>query len=127
MLWLIEEGLSMYKIHYNMVPEYLQNIMPNIRSKESIYVTRQFKNNNIPKSRLNICPIAIDEWNAIPLEVRQSSTLGSFKNSLNTLKPTHPLYFSYEERYWNIMHTRLRHSCVLNIDLFRCRIIDSPA
>ena len=75
MLWLIEEGLSMYKIHYNMVPEYLQNIMPNIRSK----VTRQFKNKNIPKSRLNICPIAIDEWNAIHLEVRQSSTLGSFK------------------------------------------------
>ena len=56
----------MYKIHYNMVPEYLQNIMPNIRSKESMYVTRQSQNYNIPKSRLNIykssfVPKAIDE------------------------------------------------------------------
>ena len=114
-----------------MVPEYLQNIMPNIRSKESMYVTRQSQNYNIPKSRLNIykssfVPKAIDEWNAIPLEIRQSSTLASFKNSLNTLKPTRPLYFSHGERYWNIIHTRLRHNCVLNIDLFRCNIIDSP-
>ena len=66
--------------------------MPNIRSKESMYVTRQSQNYNIPKSRLNIykssfVPKAIDEWNAIPLEIRQSSTLASFKNSLNTLKP----------------------------------------
>ena len=90
--------------------------MPNIRSKESMYVTRQSQNYNIPKSRLNIykssfVPKAIDEWNAIPLEIRQSSTLASFKNSLNTLKPTRPLYFSYGERYWNIIHTRLRHKC----------------
>ena len=40
----------MYKIHYNMIPENLQNI----RSKESMYVIRQSKNYNIPKSRLNI-------------------------------------------------------------------------
>ena len=26
----------------------------------------------------------------------------------------------------NIIHTRLRHNCVLNIDLLRCNIIDSP-
>ena len=92
----------MYKIHYNMVPEYLQNIMPNIRSKESMYVTRQSQNYNIPKSRLNIykssfVPKATDEWNAILLEIRQCSTLASFQNSLNTLKPTRPLYFSYGE------------------------------
>ena len=87
-----------------MVPEYLQNIMPNIRSKESIYVTNQSQNHNIPKCRLNIYkssfdPKTIHEWNVIPSEIRQSFTFGSFKNSLNTLKPTRPIYFSYGEQY----------------------------
>ena len=72
-----------------MVPEYLQNIMPNIQSNESIYVTIQSQNYNIPKRRLNIykssfVPQTIDEWNAIPLEITQIYILSSFKNSLNT-------------------------------------------
>ena len=37
----------MYIIHYNMAPDYLQNIMPNILSKDSIYITRQSQNYNI--------------------------------------------------------------------------------
>ena len=63
-----------------------------------------FATNSQSKNLLNIykssfVPKAIDEWNAIPLEIRQSSKLASFKNSLNTLKPTRPLNFSYGERF----------------------------
>ena len=75
--------------------------MPNIRSKKSIYVTKQSQNHNIPKSRLNIykssfVPKAIDEWDVTPSEIRQSFTLGSFENSLNTLKPTLIIFFYME-------------------------------
>ena len=35
-------------------------------------------------------------------------------------------YFSFGERHLNIIHTRLRHNCILNKDLFRCNIIGSP-
>ena len=44
----------MYKIYHNMVPDYLQNILPSIRSQESNYATRQSQNYSIPKCRLNI-------------------------------------------------------------------------
>ena len=89
------------------------------------------QNYSIPKYRLNIykssfVPVAIDAWNTIPLEIRQSSSLNSFKNSFKNSKNAPPSYFSHGERYWNIVHTRLRHNCVLNKDLFRCNIIDSP-
>ena len=36
------------------------------------------------------------------------------------------LFRCYVSTSANIIHTRLRHNCVLNIDLFRCNIIDSP-
>lgn len=36
------------------------------------------------------------------------------------------IFFTYGDRFFNIIHTRLRHNCVLNSDLFRCNIINSP-
>ena len=56
---------------------------------------------------------------------RQSFSLNSYKNSFKNSKIAPPSYFSYGERYWNIVHTRLRHNCVLNKDLFRWNIFDS--
>ena len=121
----------MYKIYHNMVPDYLQNILPSIRSQESNYATRQSQNYSIPKCRLNIykssfVPLAIGQWNSLPIELRQSISLKTFKNNLHLPKSLPPSYFSHGERYWNVIHTRLRHNCVLNKDLFRCNIIDSP-
>ena len=121
----------MYKIYHNMVPDYLQNILPSIRSQESNYATRQSQNYSIPKCRLNIykssfVPLAIGQWNSVPIELRQSISLKTFKNNLHLPKSLPPSYFSHGERYWNVIHTRLRHNCVLNKDLFRCNIIDSP-
>ena len=78
-----------------MVPDYLHNIILNVRYDKSMYVTRQSQNYSIPKYRLNIykssfVPVAIDAWNTIPLEIRQSSSLNSFKNSFKNLKIAPP-------------------------------------
>jgi hypothetical protein len=121
----------MYKIYNNLVPEYLQNIFPSIRSHGSNYITRQSQKYGIPKCRLNIykssfVPVAIDECNSLPLELRQSTSLNSFKNNFQIPITPRPSFFSHGERYWNIIHTRLRHNCVWNKDLFRCNIINSP-
>lgn len=36
------------------------------------------------------------------------------------------IFFTYGDRFLNIIHTKLRHNCALNNDLFRCNIINSP-
>lgn len=109
----------MYKIYHNMVPEYLKEILPNIRSNESNYVTRYSHNYCISKCRLNIYKSyfvtrEIHEWNSLPLEIRQSTTLSSFRNCLQLQFYPSILMF-LGDRYWNVIHTRLRHSYVLNI------------
>ena len=49
------------------------------------------------------------------------------KSYVNETKNNHPPeYFSYGDRNLNILHTKLRHYCILNCDLHRYRIIDSP-
>lgn len=121
----------MYKINHNLVPDYLTKIFPSTRSHDSTYTTRQSQNYSIPKCRLNIykssfVPTAIHLWNGIPLEIRNLPTLKSFKKSFLSSKSQPPSYFSYGERYWNVIHTRLRHNCILKKDLHRCKIIDSP-
>ena len=91
----------MYNFYHNMVPDYLHNITPKIRYDESMYVTRQQQNFSIPKYRLNIykssfVPVAIDAWKTIPLEIRQSSSLTSFKNVFKNSKITPPSFFQTE-------------------------------
>lgn len=97
----------MYKINHNLVPDYLTKIFPSTRSHDSIYTTRQQQNYSIPKCRLNIyfVPTAIHLWNGIPLEIRNLPTLKSFKKSVLSSKSQPPSYFSYGERYWNVIHT----------------------
>ena len=76
-----------------------------------MYVTGQFQNYSISKSRLNIyklsfVPKATVEWNAIPLEVRRSTALSSDRKI--TLQSD--MHLSLGERYRNIIHTRLRYT-----------------
>lgn len=44
----------MYKIHNNLVPEYLFDIVPDMRCNASAYYTRNSQNYNIPVCRLQI-------------------------------------------------------------------------
>jgi hypothetical protein len=84
-----------------MVPDYLKDMLPNIRSNESIYATRQSQNYSISKCGLNtykfsFVPVAIDEWNSLPLEIRQFINLHSFNNSIQMSKSVPPRTFLME-------------------------------
>lgn len=121
----------MYKIHNNLVPDYLKEIFPSIRTLESNYNTRNREDYTIPKCRLEIfkksfVPDTINKWNSLSLLIRNNSSFTSFKSSiqLNQIKP--PSYFCFGKRRLNIIHTKLRHNCILNFDLFRKNIIESP-
>ena len=45
---------TMYKVHNNLVPDYLKHIFPSTRSKESKYNTRNREDYTIPKCRLEL-------------------------------------------------------------------------
>jgi hypothetical protein len=119
------------KVNYNLAPGYILDIFPNIRSHASNYVTRNSQDYSIPKCRLHIyknsfVSTAIQKWNALPLETRQSETLSKFIKFISNTTKSPPLYFSIGDRRLNIIHTRIRRHCILNKDLFRCNIIESP-
>lgn len=74
---------TMYKIHNNLVPDYLKNIFPSTRSLESNYNTRNREDY---------------KWNSLSLITRNNSSFTSFKSSiqLNQIKP--PSYFCFGKR-----------------------------
>ena len=121
----------MYKIHNNLVPLYLQNIAPNIRSTISGYATRNSMNYSLPKCRLEIfnksfIPDTVRNWNNLSSHTREATSIKSFKKCLQSTVENPPRYFSFGKRFFNIIHTRLRHNCILNSDLFRCNLVDNP-
>ena len=60
-------------------------------------------------------------------EVRNSTSINIFKSRLNGSKTKVSPLFSYGERKFQIIHSRLRRSCsCLNEHLFRKNIVHSP-
>ena len=132
---------TMYKIDRHLLPDYISNIFPKKRTNISIYNTRNSENYSIPKCRLQLykcsfIPTVVNEWNALSVETRQSDSIRIFKkqlaaifayNDCNTAAhKSRPEFYSFGDRYTNIIHTKLRHNCALNSDLFRFNIINSP-
>ena len=128
----------MYKIDRHLLPDYISNIFPKKRTNISIYNTRNSENYSIPKCRLQLykcsfIPTVVNEWNALSVETRQSDSIRIFKkqlaaifayNDCNTAAhKSRPEFYSFGDRYTNIIHTKLRHNCALNSDLFRFNII----
>lgn len=93
----------MYEIHKNLVPEYLSDIVPDMRCNASIYYTRNSPNYIIPVCRLKIykssfVPTVVKKWNSLPLDIRDSCSLSLFKNKISKSLAVAPSYFSYGKR-----------------------------
>ena len=81
--------------------------------------------------KTSFVPTVIGEWNTLPQEIRDAPSLKSFSQKIishvNEINNNHPpAYFSHGDRTLNILHTKLRHNCILNCELHRYNIIDSP-
>ena len=123
--------LTMFKIHNNLAPDYLKNIVPMVRNSVSNYNTRNSFDYSLPKCRLELynksfVPDTVRKWNSLSNETREITSIGIFKRKLSNNNDKPPKYFSYGKRYLNILHTKLRHNCILNNDLYRCNIISNP-
>ena len=72
-------------------------------------------------------PSVIRDFNSLPPQTQNASTLASFKRLLNNDLPSVPAYFLSGDRKLQIFHTRLRTHCSsLSADLFEKNIIESP-
>ena len=96
-------------------------ILLHIFEKNSQYNTRNEEKYIVPKCRLDIfkksfIPDAIWKWNVLSNDVIKSSTLGQFRRGISNFAKdsSAPMYFNFGKRMLNIIHTKLRHNCILN-------------
>ena len=132
---LIHRLTIFYKITNNMTPQYLADIVPptvgdrqiyNLRSRDNISQIQAQKQ----RYTKSFFPATIREWNSLPMEVRNSPTLCTFKTRLlkHFPRPVKHIWFNTGNRFLNIHHTRIRLGCSkLKSDLhFNLFVEDDP-
>ena len=114
------------------LPNYLSSLIPASVEDSTIYNLRNANNLRHTLTRTQLYYIAflpsiIRAWNDLALEVRQSSSIQSFKYQLNKNLKRPPKYYYAGNPLYQIRHTRLRTDCsALNNHLFSNHIVDSP-
>ena len=120
-----------YKMKNNLCPAYLSSLVPE-SFEGTTYNLRNSQNIRPVLARTQLyyksfLPSGIREWNELPIEVRNSTSLASFKYQLNTDIQKVPKYYNTGNRFLQIQHTRLRTGCSsLNQHLFSKNIVENP-
>ena len=121
-----------YKMINGFCPHYLCSLVPPTDGSVSSYSLRNASNlqtihSNTQQYFNSFLPSAIREWNDLPLAIRDSTTVTTFKYKLNSNLTQPPSLFHIGNRMGQIYHSRLRTNCSsLNSHLFSKNIIDSP-
>lgn len=121
-----------YKITNGLSPTYLSSLIPPSVSSVSSYSLRNSSDIQTIVCRTtqyfnSFLPSVIREWNSLPLDVRNSTSVSSFKCRLKERNYSVPKYYYTGNRKLQILHARLRTKCSsLNYDLFLKRITESP-
>ena len=121
-----------YKMINDLTPTYLTSLVPSTVENTPAYNLRDSQNIRPLLTRTQLyyksfLPSCIREWNEIPLNIRNSTSLSSFKQQLNNNNIKVPVYYSSGNRLLQIHHTRLRTNCSsLNQHLHSKNIIGDP-
>ena len=121
-----------YKMMSHFAPAYLSSLIPQSVGNISRYNLRNSENIQTMDSRTNLyynsfLPSTVRAWNNLPIQIKQSETVYSFKHSLTPDMTSVPKYYYTRNRKAQILHVRLRTNCSsLNLDLFLKGISDSP-
>ena len=113
-------------------PHYLSSLILASVEDSTIYNLRNANNlrHTLTRTQLyyrSFLPSSIRAWNDLALEVRQSSSIQTFKYQLNKNLKRPPKCYYVGNRLSQIRHTRLRTDCsALNYHLFSKNIVDSP-
>ena len=122
---------TMFKICNGHAPDYLSKLFPQKHETRSQYNTRNKHQMYIPRSRLELfkksfVPDSIKLWNSLALDIREAISINAFRKNILPQITTPPSYFSFGKRYTNVIHTKLRHNCILLCDLHKRNITNSP-
>ena len=121
-----------YKMKNNLFPNYLSSLIPpNIGSSVRYYLRNVSDTRTVHANTQlyynSFLPFAIREWNDLPHDIQDSSTVASFKTRLNSNIALPPPYYYTGNRLDQIHHTRLRlHCSSLSQHLFSKNIIANP-
>ena len=122
-----------YKIVNSLVPDYLSNLLPPLVQERTTYSLRNANDIRSIHAHTNLFfnsffPSTIRAWNDLPDNVKEASTVSSFKYRLNRDLRAPPKYFNAGSRIGQILQGRLRMECSsLNSDLFRKNIVPNPS
>ena len=117
----------MYKSVNGVVPSYISELTPPLISEITDYPLRNQNNITVPFSRTETArksciPSSITLWNSLDAELRNSSSVSSFKHQLKDRQNNSkvPSYYLSGNRFLSVLHARLRNNCSnLSSDLFR--------
>jgi hypothetical protein len=124
--------IMFHNMQSNKTPDYISSVIPN--PDQSRYSLRNSKDIRGITSRTSttlyhnsFLPLVIRDWNNLPVTIRNSRTVSSFKTFLNTDRKYTPAYFYTGNRKLQVLHTWLRTNCsALNHHLFLKNISLSP-
>ena len=125
----------MYKAVNGEIPEYISDLIPHFVRDVTNYPLRNNNNLTIPftrteTSRKSCIPSSVSLWNSLDENTRNSSSLSCFKNNLRIFRTDGnqvPQYYLCGERYWLVLHTRIRNNCSsLNNDLYNNHLSLDP-
>ena len=107
-----------------LTPKYLSSLVPDNLGNNSAYNLRNARNLNTIQANSQLyfrsfLPSVTRDWNGLSEEIRNSTSLSSFKRHLNSSRNVSPKFFFDGKRPGQIYHARLRMRCSsLNAHLF---------
>ena len=116
---------TFYKMTSRNTPSYLSMLVTRTVHEVSQRNLRSGNNLQVPRSRTvlysnSFIPKTTREWNSLSNNIKNSSSLNTFKQELNRDLPKIPKYYFCGNRKAQILHTRLRLGCSsLNSDLLK--------
>ena len=122
-----------FKILHGLSPNYLSDMVPHLVQDTSSYNLRI--SDNIQQLRANTNLVrdsfflsTISAWNSLPNDIKQATSVESFKYCLNKHLKRPPKYYNSGTRIGQVLHARLRMQCSsLNADLYHKNIVESPS
>lgn len=124
----------MYKSVNGLVPTYISDLIPPSVRELNTYALRNQNDITVPFCRTEISrksciPSSIASWNSQSIDLRNSSSLASFKYQLKKQQnaPKVPSYYNVGNRYLSVLHARIRNFCSnLNSDLYANHLLPNP-
>ena len=121
-----------YKMVNHLTPLYLSSLIPPTVNETSRYNLRNANNISTINARTNqyfnsFLPSTIRDWNSRSEEHRNSTSVASFKHTLNETNISVPKYFYVGDRRPQVLHTRLCTKCsALNYEIYLKNFTDTP-